>query len=211
MNRVDESMRSISNLRPKAFSLQNLDNELACMALIRSLPEEYSHFTSYLLLLDTLDKTKLQSAFMTEELNRSHRPELLSTQDSASALKAQYPSVRPAGAQQRRCRGSQRCDYCGKDGHTSNRCFRRMEKLLGKSGPWSQANIVSSSSVQLRPTEDRSTSSSGAEEFAGSASRHSSSSSSSSTPSQLAADSLWCADTGATAHMTPHHHRLCSY
>jgi len=39
MNRVDESMHSISNLRPKAFSLQNLDDELACMALIRSLPE----------------------------------------------------------------------------------------------------------------------------------------------------------------------------
>jgi len=33
MNRVDESMRSISNLHPKAFLLQNLDDELACMAL----------------------------------------------------------------------------------------------------------------------------------------------------------------------------------
>jgi len=55
MNRVDASMHSITNLCPKTFSLQNLDDELACMALIRSLPEEYSHFTSSLLLLDTLD------------------------------------------------------------------------------------------------------------------------------------------------------------
>ena len=208
MNRVDESLRSIVNLRPKTFLLKDLDDELACMALIRSLPEEYSHFTSSLLLLDTLDKNKLQSAFMTEELNRTRRPDLLSSQDSASALKAQSSSIRPAGTQQRRPRNALHCDYCGKDGHVSNRCFRRMEKLLGDSGPSSQANAASSSSSQVRRQEDRLTSSSGAEEFAGSASLRSSSSC---TPSQLPADLLWCADTGATAHMTPHLHWFRSY
>ena len=71
MNRVDESLHSIVNLCPKTFSLKDLDDELVCMALIHSLPEEYSHFTSSLLLLDTLDKNKLQSTFMTEELNRT--------------------------------------------------------------------------------------------------------------------------------------------
>ena len=101
MNRVDESLRSIVNLRPKTFSLKDLDDELACMALICSLPEEYSHFTSSLLLLDTLDKNKLQSVFMTEELNRTRRPELLSSQDLANVLKAQSCSTHPAGAQQR--------------------------------------------------------------------------------------------------------------
>src|SRR5882762_10653320 len=83
-----------------------------------------------------------------------------------------------------------------------------METLLGNSGSSSQANIASSSSEQLHHTDDRSTSSSGAEEFAGSASIHSSSSC---TPSQLPADLLWCADTGTTAHMTPHLHRFRSY
>jgi len=65
--------------------------------------------------------------------------------------------------------------------------------------------------VQLRSTEDHSTSSSGAEEYAGSASLCSSSLSLSSTPSQFAADSLWCADTGPTAHLTPDHYWLRSY
>jgi len=83
-----------------------------------------------------------------------------------------------------------------------------MDTLLANSGPSSQANIASSSSPQWRRPDDRSTSSSGAEEFAGSASLRSSSSY---TPSQLAADSLWCADTGATAHMTPHLHWFRSY
>jgi len=96
MNRVDESLRSIVNLHPKTFSLQDLDDELACMALIRSLPEEYSIYIISLL-LDTLDKNKQQSAFMTEELNRTRHPDLLSSQDSANALKAQpSSSVQPA-------------------------------------------------------------------------------------------------------------------
>jgi len=74
----------------------------------------------------------------------------------------------------------------------------RMEKLLGDSGPSSQANAASSSSSQVRRQEDRLTSSSGAEEFAGSASLRSSCL----VPPQLLLDLLWCADTGATAHMT---------
>ena len=65
MNRIDEAMRTISNLRPKDFTLAKLDEELVCMAMIRSLPEEYSHFTSSLLLLDSLDKSKLLSTFVT--------------------------------------------------------------------------------------------------------------------------------------------------
>jgi len=58
--------------------------------------EEYSHFTSLFFFFDTLDKNKQQSAFMTEELNRTRHPDLLSSQDSANALKAQPSSIRPA-------------------------------------------------------------------------------------------------------------------
>jgi len=187
---------------------RDLDDELACMALICSLPKEYSHFTSSLLLLDTLDRNKLQSAFMTEELNRTPCPDLLSSQDSANALKAQSSSICTADVQQQRPRNSLHCDYCGKDGHSSTRCFKRMDTLLANSGPLSQANIASQSSSQLRHPQDHWTSSSGVEEFAGSASLHSSLSYA---PSQLPADLLWCADTGATAHMTPHHHWFSSY
>jgi hypothetical protein len=54
---VESAKRSIKELRPPTFTLDMLDNELASMALIRSLPEEYSGFTSSLLLMDKLDKT----------------------------------------------------------------------------------------------------------------------------------------------------------
>ncbi|KAA1478860.1 hypothetical protein DENSPDRAFT_788509, partial [Dentipellis sp. KUC8613] len=52
MNRIDEGMRSIQALRPETYALKDLDNELVCMAMVRSLPPEYSTFTSLLLLLD---------------------------------------------------------------------------------------------------------------------------------------------------------------
>ena len=46
------------------------------------------------------------------------------------------------------------------------------------------------------------------QEFAGKASLHSNSPFN---PSQLAADTIWTADTGATSHMTPHKHWLRDY
>ncbi len=44
MNRVDTAIHRIQDLRPKDFTLSNLDDELASMTLIRSLTEEYSAF-----------------------------------------------------------------------------------------------------------------------------------------------------------------------
>ncbi|EIW84154.1 hypothetical protein CONPUDRAFT_33732, partial [Coniophora puteana RWD-64-598 SS2] len=54
--RVDTLYARIKDLRPPAYTLDSLDQELACMALIRALPEEYSHFVSALMLQSTLDK-----------------------------------------------------------------------------------------------------------------------------------------------------------
>src|SRR6516164_2163798 len=48
-NRVDKAMQLIKNLCSKDFTLENLDDELLCMAMIRSLPEDYSHFVSNLM------------------------------------------------------------------------------------------------------------------------------------------------------------------
>ena len=42
------------------------------MALIRSLPEEYQHLFTLLLLKDKLDKSTILQAFRSEELNRHH-------------------------------------------------------------------------------------------------------------------------------------------
>ena len=69
--RIEHALGRIKDLRPANFSLDKLDNELVCMAMIRSLPSEYSSFTSSLLLLGSLDKDTLKEAFITEEVNRT--------------------------------------------------------------------------------------------------------------------------------------------
>ena len=48
MTRVDTAMEQIQNLRPDSFTLEEMDKELVCMAMIRSLPGEYSSFASSL-------------------------------------------------------------------------------------------------------------------------------------------------------------------
>ncbi|EIW81266.1 hypothetical protein CONPUDRAFT_30249, partial [Coniophora puteana RWD-64-598 SS2] len=64
--RVDTLYARIKDLRPPAYTLDSLDQELACMALIRALPEEYSHFVSALMLQSTLDKDAVVQAFIQE-------------------------------------------------------------------------------------------------------------------------------------------------
>ncbi|KAI0337893.1 hypothetical protein BDW22DRAFT_1314006, partial [Trametopsis cervina] len=67
MTRIDAAMVQIKNLRPKDFSIKDLDEELVCMTMIRALPAEYQSFASSLQLLDQMSKVKLQAAFINEE------------------------------------------------------------------------------------------------------------------------------------------------
>ncbi|KAA1477901.1 hypothetical protein DENSPDRAFT_845076, partial [Dentipellis sp. KUC8613] len=98
MNRINEGMRSIQALHPETYVLKDLDNELVCMAMVRSLPPEYSTFTSSLLLLDKLDRTSLQDAFRNEEINRLRRAGEIGSSASPSALKAAVPASAAAAA-----------------------------------------------------------------------------------------------------------------
>jgi len=54
--RIEHAMGNIKNLRSKDFTLKKLDDELQCMGLIKALPEEYSHFSTFLLLLDVMEQ-----------------------------------------------------------------------------------------------------------------------------------------------------------
>src|SRR6266567_250769 len=74
--RIEKAMQTIQNLRSSKFTIEQLDEELQCMALIRALPEEYRHLSSSLLLMDKLDKNVILQAFRSEELNRQHQVEL---------------------------------------------------------------------------------------------------------------------------------------
>jgi hypothetical protein len=69
--RIEDGMSKIKELRPTGgknpYTIQDLDAELICMTMVRSLGEEYSHFVSSLMLLKSLDKSELQAAFLAEE------------------------------------------------------------------------------------------------------------------------------------------------
>ncbi|KAG0693050.1 hypothetical protein DFH29DRAFT_1007700 [Suillus ampliporus] len=77
--RIEDGMSKIQELRPKdsakPYSIADLDAELVCMTMVRSLGEEYSHFASSLMLLKSLDKEELKAAFLGEEIQRKRRPE----------------------------------------------------------------------------------------------------------------------------------------
>ena len=73
MGCADKALQDIQALRPSTFTLQDLDNELLSMALIRALPSQYDNFVSSLLLLDSFEIDKLKSAFQNEETQRTSR------------------------------------------------------------------------------------------------------------------------------------------
>jgi len=73
INQVDTSVHRIRDLRSTGFTLDQLDDELASMTLIRALPDDYNAFVSSLLLKDDLDKIAVQNAFVREDNQRKRR------------------------------------------------------------------------------------------------------------------------------------------
>jgi len=64
INCVDDAVHCICDLWSIGFTLDKLDDELATMALIRALPDDYNLFVSSLLLKDDLDKITVQNVFV---------------------------------------------------------------------------------------------------------------------------------------------------
>ena len=103
--RIEKAMQAIQNLRPLDFTIEQLDEELQCMALVRALPDEYHHLSSTLLLVDKLDKAMILQAFRSEELNRQRNAESV---NKATAFRKGSTNLADV-----------LCYYCKKKGHTS--------------------------------------------------------------------------------------------
>ncbi len=56
INRVDEQIRVIKSLSPSSFTLENLYDELAVMAIIRALPHSFDDVVWTISVLDKFDK-----------------------------------------------------------------------------------------------------------------------------------------------------------
>ncbi|KIO13203.1 hypothetical protein M404DRAFT_48676, partial [Pisolithus tinctorius Marx 270] len=213
--RIEDSMSKIQELRPRdtssPYSIKDMDNELVCMAMVRSLGDEYSHFASSLLLFQSLDKEKLKEAFLAEESQRKHRPEATGLESTLFTTSSNC-----------KCATTAPCLFCEFLGHCVHKCHplakaksnylsQKASRKKKTPNTTNQASSVSPS-TQTPATPSTTTpanqSASQAVEFAGNASLHFSDPSSLLCPLQLNADVYRITDTGATAHMMPHRHWL---
>ena len=203
--RVEKAMQEIKQTRPKAFTIDDLDSDLMCMALTRSLPSQYSNFISSLILLPQFDFPTLKKAFSLQEENdkaQEHQHTIaaaaqLATASSKPSKSSKAPSTRP------------KCDFCGKLGHLREKCFKLekktlqdrlgvLERLTGSPATANSSTDSKSSFNLSSSTEQAGQVQDSAREFAGNASTILSS------PSPVSSHSIrWCADTGASSHMTP--------
>ena len=183
VGRIKASLIDIQALRDSGFTLESLDDELASMALLKGLPtEKYSNLRTSLLMTTKLSMSDLVQALALEEAN---------TNQSASDL-AHRAFTKPTSGKS--SKASKQCTFCGRNGHELSQCFdmrnaskKKKEELKnnkGKGKPQEEAKIVEEADA----------------EFAGNASitlPHSP------LPS-FSLSNCWCADTGASSHMTPH-------
>jgi hypothetical protein len=110
MNRVNGAMRRIKDLRPKDFTLDILDSELSSMAMICSLPDDYSSFISSLLMKVTLTTSVVQQAFITEDIQHTRHGG-----DSLPPAQASVASATPL---------QESCTFCGMMKHTLLQCYK---------------------------------------------------------------------------------------
>ena len=194
MARIDQGMQNIHNLRPAAFSISDLDDELISMAMITSLPADYQSFRLSLLLLDQVDRSTLQEAFKNEEVNRLRD---LSTSGASvsQALAASTPS---------RSLSPKKCTFCGRNGHLKEECFKKRDAMEQARKPRPQRR---GDSAKQATTTDAAHS---AESIAN-ASHHSTPLFVSLSPPQPDTHADWNPDTGASSTMTPHRDYIHDY
>src|SRR5258708_14792430 len=208
INRVDEHIRIMKSLSPNFFTMDNLYDELAVMAIIRALPHSFDNIIHTISVLDKFDKQSViqmlrnmdqknsnlsgtSTAFYAAPASQkvSQRPSQVSSMSPSPSL----PSTSPSPAQSK---GScPKCDFCSRLGHIEAKCF--LKKLMHQIGslPSSTASPASTSpqaSPQSSPSAPQSA--------------HIASASALSSITQSESHMSWNADTGTSAHFTLHRH-----
>ena len=197
--RIEKAMQTIQNLRTPEFSIENLDEELQCMAMIRALPDEYRHLSSSLLLMDKLDKTIILQAFRSDELNRQRQAESVNLA-KGNGGKGQKPWIAKDKGEGQKRSGENKaenttCFLCGKKGHWIHKCpeFKDLKAKRDANAEGARKTEVEKAAVVT--------------EFAGQASA----------VSNVMVNSTscytyqWNTDTGATSSMTPHKSWIRNY
>ncbi|SJL14968.1 uncharacterized protein ARMOST_18445 [Armillaria ostoyae] len=191
VSRGSQIMSRIRALRPSHFGLQQLEEELLVMALIRALPQpEYGNFvTSLFLLSDKLTLEGLSTAFHNEENNQKLRA---GDPSISVALKA---TTSPSSANLTSAGTKSTCGWCLREGHSEDEC--ETKKFSLKRDQERAAERMASKRRQKGT---------GKREAANSADIKEETASQASTDPSSPAMSHWNTDTGASRHMTPHRH-----
>ena len=188
--KVERAMANIKNLRPKGFTLDMLDDELLCMAMIRALPEGYSNLTSNLLLVDKLDKNIIIQAFRSEELNCQRQADITERANRASSSSNRGSR----GGRGYRGRGgyygqNRKCFLCGEEGHLVAKCPKNQVATpsANKADEGKEAEKEKAEKAGNASIVDYAFATSADHRFD------------------------WNTDSGATSHMTPHRHWFKTY
>ena len=184
---INAATNDLIALTLSTLTIQNIVDEVSIHATITGLNQvEYGAFTSSLLLISTLDCTTISTAFHNEDLKHQ-----VSSASTAAALVTTWGKKPPIPMY----------TVCRKWGHPADCCWIAHPNL--KPMQKGEENKGKKSVHKAMESEQNRT----MQELAKNASLHSSSPPSSSSDTNL----CWNTDTGATSHMTPHHHWLQSY
>ena len=206
INRVDEQIRVIKSLSPSSFTLDDLYDELAVMAIIRALPHSFDDVVRTISVLDKFDKQSVIQSLRNMDHTRANLSSTTSAfaASSAPAKRSQNASTSPpstsstSSSQNSQNRGSNRskCDFCSRSGHVEAKCFLKERLMRQHSLPLSSTATpasLTSQSTQPAPNPPQSASIASASALFSAASPD-------------AHFSSWNADTGASAHMTFNRH-----
>jgi hypothetical protein len=214
-SRIEKAMQEVKNLRHKTFSIDDLDSDLISMAMIRALPAEYDSFVSSLTLLPQFDFKTLKEAFIIEETNRKAAKHAASV--AAAANLVHSPPSASIASTPSPSSGPKHCVFCNMKGHVQSNCYqyRDLKKQAqitalqkeaarlnshSKTAPGPPSSSSSKPSTSEQAGNVQNSGNGKMQESAGNASITFNDS-----PSSLCSLSTrWCADTGATSHMTPH-------
>ncbi|KAI9443042.1 hypothetical protein H4582DRAFT_1808575 [Lactarius indigo] len=96
INKVDEQIRVIKSLSPSSFTLDNLYDELAVMAIIRALPQSFDEVVRTISVLDKFDKQSVIQSLRNMDQTRSNlsgTSSAFSASSTASKSRPKAPST----------------------------------------------------------------------------------------------------------------------
>ncbi|KAH9009572.1 hypothetical protein EDB84DRAFT_1280392 [Lactarius hengduanensis] len=164
INKVDEQIRVIQSLSPSSFTLDNLYNELAVMAIIRALPQSFDEVICTISVLDKFDKQSVIQSLRNMDQTRSNLSGTSSAFSATSGPSRSRPRVHQASqstpssqAPQGGSSSRPKCDFCSRLGHIEAKCFLK-KRLMHQVNPPSSSTASPTISSQSPPEAPQSAS-----------------------------------------------------